>query len=113
MTHKIKVTVNYYDEALKNEVLQLPSDVLAEFLILVDVIIECGASTGIPQAVILGKDLYRSKLFNRQAYVYYCQSGKKEITVIHVSEKCDKLAGHFLVWLKGRQLEVGSVENFS
>jgi len=112
MNHYTPVAVNYYDKHLKNAVLELPRDALAELLVLVDVIIECGANANIPHVVVLGKDLYRSKLFNTSVYVYYCQSGKKEITIIHVSDKCDKLSDDFLNWLRKRQLEVvSSVEN--
>ena len=113
MNHFTPVAVNYYNEGLKEKVLSLPRETLAEFIVLVDIIIECGADVNIPYIVVLGKDLYRSKLFNTNTYVYYVKSGKKEITIIHVSEKCDKLSNEFLTWLQARQLEVGSVESLT
>lgn len=102
----MKGIVNYYDKELRNIILSLPNDVLAKLLVLVDVLIECGPDPDIPHVMFLARKLFRLKLFNTNNYVYYCQSSKNEITVLHVSENCDTLTDHFLGWLKGRQLEV-------
>jgi hypothetical protein len=102
----MKGFVNYYNRRLRDEVLLLPNDVLAKLLVMVDVLVECGPDPDIPQISYIDNKLFRLKLFKTNNYVYYCQSDKNEVTVLHISEKCDTLSQQFLSWLKMRQMEV-------
>ena len=78
-------TINYYSEAVEDQVLSLPDGLLARYFSLTDRMIEVGANLGEPHTEAFGGGLFELRLKSKEgiARVFYCTLVGKRIVMLH------------------------------
>jgi len=77
--------VVYYSEKVRTTVLGLPSGILADYLRIVDLLLEHGAELGMPHSRALGQGLFELRPRGREGIgrVLYCTAVGETIIVLH------------------------------
>lgn len=78
-------TITYYNESLQNDVLALPSGILARYLRYVDRMEIYGPDLGMPHTRAMGDGLFELRLKAAEgiARVFYCTVVGRKIVVLH------------------------------
>lgn len=78
-------TITYYDEALQEEILNLPATLLARYISLTDRMEVHGANLGYPHTEAFGDGLFELRLKGAEgiARVFYCTLVGKRIVMLH------------------------------
>ena len=77
--------IEYYSPALENEVLALPSGLLARYLRLTDLMIEFGPNLGMPHTKAIDGGLFELRLKSKEGIsrVFYCTLKQRKICMLH------------------------------
>ena len=75
----------YYSSRVKQNILSLPKELLAEFYAMHQIMKEKGPSLGMPYTRAMGDGLFEMRLSDKDgiARVFYCTIEKHEIFVLH------------------------------
>ncbi len=78
--------INYYNESVEGEVLNLPDTLLAKYIRLTEIMQEHGPRLGMPHTKAMGDNLFELRLKGREgiARVFYCTVVKQEILMLHM-----------------------------
>ena len=90
----MKWLIEYYNEAVENQVLSLPAGLLAKYLRLTDLMIEFGSNLGLPHTKAVGKSLFELRVKSKEgiARVFYCTKIDKKIIMLHcIIKKSQKI----------------------
>lgn len=80
-------TITYYDEALQEDILNLPATLLARYISLADRMEQHGANLGPPHTEAMGSGLFELRLKGAEgiARVFYCTLVRKRIVMLHTA----------------------------
>lgn len=78
-------TVLYYSERVREQVFDLPADILADYLRLLELLQEFGANLRLPHSRAMGNGLFelRPKGVEGIGRVFYCTQMDKHLVVLH------------------------------
>lgn len=78
-------TVLYYSERVRERVFDLPADILADYLHLLELLQEFGANLRLPHSRAMGNGLFelRPKGVEGIGRVFYCTQAGKSLVVLH------------------------------
>jgi len=81
--------IEYYSPKLEEEVLNLPSGLLARYLHLTDLMLEFGSNLGVPHTKAIENGLFELRVRGKEgiARVFYCTQVGKCIVMLHVIVK--------------------------
>ncbi len=81
--------IEYYSPKLEEEVLNLPSGLLARYFHLTDLMLEFGSNLGTPHTKAIEKGLFELRLRGKEgiARAFYCTQVGKRIVMLHVIVK--------------------------
>lgn len=84
--------INYYNDALEEEILDLPDTLLARYIKLTDLMKKYGANLGSPHTEAFGNGLFELRLKGKEgiARVFYCTMVGKKIHMLHCIIKKSK-----------------------
>jgi phage-related protein len=111
----MKWQINYYNEKLEEEILNLPDGLLARYLRLTDLMIEFGSNLGLPHTKPLEKGLFELRVKGKEgiARVFFCiKIGKKIIMLHSFIKKSQKTPKKEIKTAKSRMKEVLTDETF-
>ena len=77
--------IEYYSNKIENNILKLPTGLLARYLHLADLIEEFGPNLGMPHTRSLGEKLFELRLKSKEGTgrIFYCSKVGKRIIVLH------------------------------
>ncbi|RLC06873.1 MAG: type II toxin-antitoxin system RelE/ParE family toxin, partial [Deltaproteobacteria bacterium] len=78
----MKWQIEYYNQKLEDEILNLPDGLLARYLRLTDLMLEFGADLGLPHTKAVEKGLFELRVKSKEgiARIFFCTKiGKKII----------------------------------
>jgi phage-related protein len=102
-------TITYYSESVQDEILALPSGLLARYLRYADRMEVYGPDLGMPHTRAMGEGLFELRLKAREgiARVFYCTMIGRKIIILHqFIKKSDKTPSKELVLARRRMKEV-------
>jgi phage-related protein len=78
-------TVNYYNERVRQEVLELPAGILANYIKLVKLIEQHGENLKMPHSRAMGSGLFELRPKGKEGIgrVFYCTQIDQQIVVLH------------------------------
>lgn len=84
--------IEYYNEALQKEILELPPTLLARYISLTDRMVASGPNLGSPHTEAFGKGLFELRLKGSEgiARVFFCTRIGRRIMVLHCFVKKDQ-----------------------
>lgn len=84
--------INYYNDALEEEILALPETLLARYFRLTDLMKKHGGNLGSPHTEAFGNGLFELRLKGKEgiARVFYCTIVGKNIHMLHCIIKKSK-----------------------
>lgn len=85
-------TIEYYNEKLQQELLDLPPTLLAKYISLSDRMIDAGPNLGEPHTKAFGKGLFELRLKGAEgiARVFFCTCIGQRIVILHCFVKKDQ-----------------------
>lgn len=89
----MKWTINYYSEEIEDEILNLPTTLLARYLRLTETMKENGGDLGMPRTRAMKKGLFELRLKGKEGIgrVFYCTIKGNKIYMLHsFIKKTDK-----------------------
>ncbi len=101
--------ISYYSSNIENEILALPSGLLARYLRLTDMMLIHGSNLGLPHTKSLNNGLFELRLKSKEgiARVFYCTMIGKKIVMLHsFTKKSQKIPRKELQLAEGRLKEV-------
>jgi phage-related protein len=105
--------VTYYNEKLQQEILSLPSGLLARYLRYSDCMIDFGPDIGMPHTRAMGDGLFELRLSAREgiARVFYCTIVNRKIVMLHqFVKKTQKTPSKELTIARKRMKELKNVD---
>ncbi|SLM28724.1 conserved hypothetical protein [Desulfamplus magnetovallimortis] len=77
--------IEYYNEKLENEILDLPEGLLARYLRLTDLMFEFGPNLGLPHTKSMGNSLFELRVKSKEgiARVFFCIKVGRKIFMLH------------------------------
>ncbi|PHS59183.1 MAG: hypothetical protein COB17_01285 [Sulfurimonas sp.] len=77
--------IEYYSSDVEDNILALPSGLLARYLRLTDMMIEHGSNLGLPHTKSLNNGLFELRLKSKEGIgrVFYCTKVGKNIVMLH------------------------------
>jgi phage-related protein len=105
----MKWNINYYNEELEEEILDLPDSLLARYIHLTDLMQIHGPNLGMPHTKALGQGLFELRLKGKEgiARIFYCTFVNQHIHMLHsFIKKTDKIPLRELRLAKIRMREV-------
>jgi len=111
----MKWVIKYYSEKLENEILKLPSGLLARYLRLTDLLTEFGANLGLPHTKKIEKELFELRVKGKEgiARVFFCTKVGRKIIMLHsFIKKSQKTPKKELEIARKRKKEVLNNESF-
>ncbi len=89
VTFRMSWQIDYYSEAVEENILNLPDGLLARYLKLSDLMLELGANLGMPHTKALHDGLFELRIKAKEgiARTFYCTQVGKRIIVLHVFVK--------------------------
>jgi len=106
--------IEYYSPKLEEDVLKLPSGLLARYLHLTDLMLEFGSNLGMPHTKSVASGLFELRVEGKEgiARVFYCTKIGKRIVILHVFiKKTQKIPKKELKLAMQRLKEVGHHES--
>jgi len=81
--------IEYYSPKLEEDVLNLPTGLLARYLHLIDLMLEFGSNLGMPHTKAIEGGLFELRVKGKEgiARVFYCTKIGKRIVMLHVFVK--------------------------
>lgn len=81
----MKWSIEYYSEEIQNKILSLPSELLARYLRLTDLMLEFGSNLGMPHTKFLEDGLIELRVKGKEgiARIFYCTLTQKRIVMLH------------------------------
>jgi len=81
----MKWSIEYYNQKLEGDILNLPDGLLARYIHLTDLMLEFGSNLGMPHSKPIEKGLFELRLKSKEgiARVFYCTKVGKKIMVLH------------------------------
>jgi len=78
--------IEYYSPKLEEDVLSLPTGLLARYLHLTDLMLEFGSNLGMPHTKVIESGLFELRVKGKEgiARVFYCTKIGKRIVMLHV-----------------------------
>jgi len=78
--------IEYYSPKLEEDILNLPTGLLARYLHLTDLMLEFGSNLGIPHTKAIESGLFELRVKGKEgiARVFYCTKIGKRIVMLHV-----------------------------
>jgi phage-related protein len=78
-------TISFYNDTIEDDILQLPTTLLARYLNLTDRMLKVGANLGEPHTQAMGSGLFELRLKGAEgiARVFYCTLVGKRIVMLH------------------------------
>ncbi len=101
--------IEYYSEALEENILNLPDGLLARYLKLTDLMLEFGANLGLPHTKSIDAGLFELRIKSKEgiARVFFCTKVGKKIVMLHsFIKKTQKIPKKELQIAKARMKEV-------
>ena len=101
--------ITYYSQSLQNEILELPTGLLARFLRYSDRMEIYGPDLGMPHTRALGNGLFELRLKAAEgiARVFYCAEAGRKIVILHqFIKKTDKTPLKELTLARRRREEI-------
>jgi len=101
--------ISYYSSNIENEILALPSGLLARYLRLTDMMLIHGSNLGLPHTKSFNNGLFELRLKRKEgiARVFYCTMIGKKIVMLHsFTKKSQKIPRKELQLAEGRLKEV-------
>jgi len=101
--------IKYFSDTAENEVLSMPSGLLARYLHLTDLMMEYGSNLGMPHTKSMNDGLFELRLKSKEgiARVFYCTQVGKNIIMLHsFVKKSQKTPKHELTIALNRLQEV-------
>ena len=82
----MKYIIDYYNEDVEREILELPDGLLARYIRLTEIMQVSGPNLGMPHVRPMGEGLYELRLKGKEgiARVFYCKVVKNTITMLNV-----------------------------
>ncbi|MDX8414443.1 MAG: type II toxin-antitoxin system RelE/ParE family toxin [Mariprofundales bacterium] len=82
-------SIEYYSSQMEEGVLTLPSNLLARYLHLTDLMLEFGSNLGMPHTKAIESGLFELRVKGKEgiARVFYCTKIGKRIVMLHVFVK--------------------------
>lgn len=111
----MKWVIKYYSEKLENEILKLPSGLLARYLRITDLLTEFGANLGLPHTKKIEKELFELRVKGKEgiARVFFCTKVGRKIIMLHsFIKKSQKTPKKELEIARKRKKEVLNNESF-
>lgn len=105
----MKWKITYYNEAIQEDILQLPDSLLARYIKLTEIMKEYGPNIGMPHTKSLKEGLIELRLKGKEgiARIFYCMLVNNEIHMLHnIIKKSDKIPLKDLRLAKLRMIEV-------
>ncbi|MBF0451943.1 MAG: type II toxin-antitoxin system RelE/ParE family toxin [Candidatus Magnetomorum sp.] len=105
----------YYNEILEENILSLPSGLLARYLRLTDMMIKFGPNLGLPHTKQIESGLFELRLKSKDGIsrVFYCTKIQQKIVMLHsFIKKSQKTPKKELKIAKFRKKEVMNNESF-
>nr|WP_284694586.1 type II toxin-antitoxin system RelE/ParE family toxin [Geomonas sp. Red32] len=102
-------TISYYSDSLQQDILGLPSGLLARFLRCTDRMLVHGPDLGMPHTRPMGDGLFELRVRGPEgiARVFYCTVVGKKIVMLHqFIKKTEKTPSKELATARGRMKEV-------
>jgi phage-related protein len=106
--------ITYFNEKVKNQILDLPDSLVAKYINLVKLILTYGPNLGMPHTKAIGEGLFELRLKGKEgiARVFYCVVVNKEVVMLHsFVKKTDKLPLKELEVARNRLKEVLNEKN--
>jgi phage-related protein len=81
--------IEYFSQKLRNEIVELPSSLLARYLHLTEMMIEFGSNLGMPHTKPMKDGLFELRIKGQDgiARVFFCTKVGKKIVMLHVIVK--------------------------
>jgi phage-related protein len=81
----VEYTIEYYNEAVQDEILALPDSLAARYVVLTRRITAVGPNLGLPHTEAFGEGLFELRLKGQEgiARVFFCTLVDKRIVVLH------------------------------
>ncbi len=78
--------IGYYSPKLEEDILSLPTGLLARYLHLTDLMLEFGSNLGMPHTKVIESGLFELRVKGKEgiARVFYCTKIGKRIVMLHV-----------------------------
>ncbi len=78
-------SIEYYNQKLEKEILDLPNGLLARYIHLTDLMLEFGSNLGMPHSKPVERGLFELRLKSKEgiARVFYCTKVGKQIIILH------------------------------
>lgn len=110
----MKYEILYYSSQVQQDILDLPSGLLARYFALTDRMEEFGSNLGMPHTKAFGEGLFELRLKASEgiARVFYCTLVDRKIVVLHsFIKKTDKTPARDLKIAEDRMGEVKNVKS--
>ena len=107
--------IKYYNQKLEEQILNLPSGLLARYLRLTDLMLEFGSNLGLPHTKPIENNLFELRVKSKEgiARVFFCTKIGKKIIMLHsFIKKSQKTPKKELKIAKSRMSEVMKDETF-
>ncbi len=107
--------IKYYSQKLENEILKLPSGLLARYLRLTDLLTEFGSNLGLPHTKKIEKELFELRVKGNEgiARVFFCTKVGRKIIMLHsFIKKSQKTPKKEIEIARKRRKEVLNNESF-
>lgn len=107
--------IKYYNQKLENEILKLPTGLLARYFRLSDLLIEFGSNLGLPHTRKIEKGLFELRVKGKEgiARVFFCTKIGKNIIMLHsFIKKSQKIPKKEIQIARKRKKEVLENESF-
>jgi phage-related protein len=107
--------IKYYNRKLEEQILSLPSGLLARYLRLTDLMLEFGSNLGLPHTKPIESNLFELRVKSKEgiARVFFCTKIGKKIIMLHsFIKKSQKTPQKELKIAKSRMNEVIKDETF-
>lgn len=101
--------IEYYNNNVEEEILSLPSGLLARYLRLTDLMVEFGSNLGMPHTRFLKGGLIELRIKSKEgiARVFFCTSIGKRIVILHLFiKKSNKIPQKEIEITKSRMRKV-------
>jgi len=111
----MKWQIQYYNDKLEKEILDLPDGLLARYLRLTDLMLEFGSNLGLPHTKSIENGLFELRVKSKEgiARVFFCTKVGKKIIMIHsFIKKSQKTPKKEIEIAKTRMSEVLENETF-
>ncbi len=81
----MKWQIEYYNQKLEDEILNLPDGLLARYLRLTDLMLEFGSDLGLPHTKAVEKGLFELRVKSKEgiARIFFCTKIGKKIIMLH------------------------------